>query len=236
MLTSTGIQNSKTRPPQIELCRTGMSNLSNICTCGISTGTPSNCGTSVVCTVTTRHQSLNNNGSQQVVKELYLRELDGLLNSRAVGTMPPKDSREVQHTVDELIDDRERRGQGRRSIFPNRLSTARLRLPRQPATAVWRHDARVLGSLPYGQWGLWAPALFRMLQSTLGREHLLFLAVYESAPCVTWPVFGSPLLRTVCHCTGQVATDPQSPEGGSQRACPTRGAHPTASGRREQWR
>ena len=54
---------------------------------------------------------------------------------------------------------------------------------------------------------------------------------YESAPCVTWTVFGTPPLRTVSHCTGQVATDPQSPRGGSQRACPTRGAHPTASGR-----
>ena len=43
-----------------------------------------------------------------------------------------------------------------------------LRLPRQPATAKWRHDARVLGSLPYGQWGLWASALFPMLQTTLG--------------------------------------------------------------------
>ena len=31
----------------------------------------------------------------------------------------------------------------------------------------------------------------------------------------------------------QEATDPQSPEGGSQRACHTRGAHPTASGRHE---
>ena len=31
----------------------------------------------------------------------------------------------------------------------------------------------------------------------------------------------------------QEATDPQSPEGGSQRACHTEGAHPTASGRRE---
>ena len=75
--------------------------------------------------------------------------------------MPPKDSREVQHIVDELIDDRERRGQGRRSIFPNRLSTARLRLPRQAVTAKWRHDAGVLGSLPFAQWGLWAPAPFR---------------------------------------------------------------------------
>ena len=47
---------------------------------------------------------------------------------------------------------------------------------------------------------------------------------------VAWSVFGSTPFRTVRHCTGQVATDPQSPEGGSQGACPTRGAHPTASG------
>ena len=32
-------------------------------------------------------------------------------------------------------DDRKRRGQGRRWNFPNRLTAARLRLPRQPATA-----------------------------------------------------------------------------------------------------
>ena len=31
----------------------------------------------------------------------------------------------------------------------------------------------------------------------------------------------------------QEGTDPQSPEGGSQRACHTEGAHPTASGRLE---
>ena len=76
---------------------------------------------------------------------------------------------------------------------------------------------------------------------TLVREYLLDTSLaafslgcqpgsYESAPCVTWSVIGTPPLRTVSHCTGQVATDPQSPKGGSQRACPTRGAHPTASG------
>ena len=78
MLTSTGIQNSKTRPPQIELYRTGVSNLSKNCTCGISTGTPSNCGTStVVCTVTTRNRSFHH----QLVQELHLWELVDLLNS-----------------------------------------------------------------------------------------------------------------------------------------------------------
>ena len=82
MLTSTGIQNSKTRPPQIELHRTGVSKLSKNCTCGISTGTPSNRGTStVVCTVTTRHQSLNDNRCHQLVQELHLWELVDLLNS-----------------------------------------------------------------------------------------------------------------------------------------------------------
>ena len=49
---------------------------------------------------------------------------------------------------------------------------------------------------------------------------------YESAPFFAWSVPGSPPFSTV-----QVATDPESPKGGSQRACPTRGAHPTASGR-----
>ena len=78
MLTSTGILNSKTRPPQIDLYTTGVSNLSKNCTCGISTATPSNCGTStVVCTVTTKHQSF----CHQLVQELHLWELVDLLNS-----------------------------------------------------------------------------------------------------------------------------------------------------------
>ena len=78
MLISTGIQNTKTRPPLIDLYRNGVSNLSKNCTCGISTGTPSNCGTStVVCTVTTKHQSF----CHQLVQELHLWELVNLLNS-----------------------------------------------------------------------------------------------------------------------------------------------------------
>ena len=35
----------------------------------------------------------------------------------------------------------------------------------------WRHDAGVLGSLPFVQWGLWAPLLFALMQSTLVREY-----------------------------------------------------------------
>ena len=47
------------------------------CTCGNSTKTPSNCGTStVVCTVTTRHPSLNNIGCHQLVQQLHLWDLD----------------------------------------------------------------------------------------------------------------------------------------------------------------
>ena len=50
-------------------------------------------------------------------------------------------------------------------------------------------------------------------------------------------VFGSPPLTRSAIVRWQEATDPQSPEGGSQRACHTEGAHPTASGRLAQrWR
>ena len=116
----------------------------------------------------------------------------------------------------------------------DRPNVSHLRLPRQLASA---NGATTPGfSGPF-------PSQCVLLQPTLIREYLFVCGSWvafslgcqpgssESAPCVTWSVFGSPPLRTVRHCTGQVATDPQSPMGGSQRACPTRGAHPTASGR-----
>ena len=131
-------------------CTTGVSNWSNICTCGTSTGTPSDCGTSVVCTVTTRHQSLNKTDVNNLSNNCICEK----------STMPPKDSREVQHIDVELIDDRERKGQGRRSIFPHRLSTARLRLPRQLATAKWRHDAGFSGPFPSHNGVFGPPQLF----------------------------------------------------------------------------
>ena len=82
---------------------TGVSNLSRNCTCGITTGTPRDRGAStVVCTVTTRHLSLKNNGNHQLVQQLQLWDLDGLPNSNTVGTMSPKHNREVQHFVKEL--------------------------------------------------------------------------------------------------------------------------------------
>ena len=66
-------------------------------------GPQATAGTStVVCTVSTRHQSLNNNGCHQLVQELHLWDLDGVLNSSTVGTTSPKHNREVQHFVDEL--------------------------------------------------------------------------------------------------------------------------------------
>ena len=46
----------------------------------------------------------------------------------------------------------------------------------------------------------------------------------------SWSVFAPPLTRSAIV-RWQEATDPQSPEGGSQRACHTEGAHSTASGR-----
>ena len=52
-------------------------------------------------------------------------------------------------------------------------------------------------------------------------------------PLVRWPVLGSPPLVRSTIARWQEATDPQSPEGGSQRACHTGGAHSTASGRLE---
>ena len=56
----------------------------------------------VVCTVMTRHQSLNNNGSHQLDQQLQLWDLDGLLSGNLVGITFPKHNREVQHFVDEL--------------------------------------------------------------------------------------------------------------------------------------
>ena len=115
LLSTTGPSTTLSKSTRI----TGVSNLSKNCTSGISTGTSSNCGTStVVCTVTIRHQSLNNNGCHQLVQELHLWGL------RSSPVQPSTNS-----------EDRRRRGQGRRSNFPNRLTTARMRLPRQPPTA-----------------------------------------------------------------------------------------------------
>ena len=67
--------------------------------------------------------------------------------------------------------------------------------------------------------GSWVPSLrSALMQPTLIREYLLS----GRRPCTQ-----------SANVRWQEATDPQSPKGGSQRACHTGGAHPTASGRRE---
>ena len=110
-------------------------------------------------------------------------------------------------------------------------------MPQQPRRSKRRHNvlyflrSGVLGSPPFfcsdATHAESFPSCGSWVAFSLGCQP----GSYESAPLVAWSVLGSPPLCTVRHCTGQVATDPQSPEGGSQRACPTRGAHPTASGR-----
>ena len=117
-------------------------------------------------------------------------------------------------------------------MFPDRLSTTRLRLPRQPAAANGATtpgfsvpfpsecvDAAHAGSrVPLSvSWQL--PRSLSLRDASSGSE--------SSPP--GWFSGRRPFARSR-HCTGQVATDPQSPKGGSQRACPTRGAHRTASG------
>ena len=138
LLSTTGPSTTLSKNTRI----TGVSNLSKNCTSGISTGTSSNCGTStVVCTVTTRHQPLNNNGCYNLSKNCICVVFEV-----------------VQHSTNS--EDRRRRGQGRRSIFPNRLTTAGLRLPRQPATANGATTPGISGPLPFAHRGLWCHAPF----------------------------------------------------------------------------
>ena len=54
----------------------------------------------------------------------------------------------------------------------------------------------------------------------------------ESAPFDAWVA----ALCTFHHCTVQVATDPQSPKGGSQRACPLGVPTPQLLGESKEWR
>ena len=84
--------------------------------------------------------------------------------------------------------------------------------------------------------------LFALMQSTLVREYpvwwqlgLILFGMPARGPSRPHLV-GFRGRRPCARSTivrWQEATDPQSPEGGSQRACHTEGAHPTASGRGE---
>ena len=108
-----------------------------------------------------------------------------------------------------------------------------------------RLDARVLGSLPLHALGSLGPLPLlqypRWFESTFWTRVAVGDAVSSGCqPGVrvvpSWSVFGSPPLRTVRHCTGQVATDPQSPKGGSQRACPLGVPTPRLLGVAQRWR
>ena len=103
------------------------------------------------------------------------------------------------------------------------------RLPAVAATTCrsqWRRDARVLG--PSTIWSADAthanlsvpPFCGSWVAFSLGCEP----GSSESAPCVTWSVFGSPPLQHGTPLPGASApTDPQSPKGGSQWRRITRG-------------
>ena len=91
------------------------------------------------------------------------------------------------------------------------------------------------------RWGLWSPPVRTVGSfkapplgaiSTLVREYLLVASGSWASissgcqpgvrviPFFAWSVLGSPPFGTVHHCTEQVATDPESPKGGSQQARP----------------
>ena len=98
------------------------------------------------------------------------------------------------------------------------------RLPAVAATTCrspWRRDARDRGSST--TWCAVATHADLSVPPFCGRQVAFSLGCQpgssESAPCVTWSVFGSSPLPSRHHCPGQVATDPQSPKGGSQRTC-----------------
>ena len=96
----------------------------------------------------------------------------------------------------------------------------------------WRRDARVLGSLPIRELGLWAPLPFvrypRWQESTCwSRVAVRKLSLWVASlgdmsqpPLTPGRFLGRRPLSSFRHCTGQVATDPRSPKGGSQRGCP----------------
>ena len=118
-------------------------------------------------------------------------------------------------------------------------------LPRQPAqgrVAPRRQGPRV----PFAHWGLWAPSLLCATHAV--SRVLLLLAVgslslwdasqgvLSQHPLTPGRFWGRRPSCTFHHCTGQVATDPQSPKGGSQRACPPGVPTPRLLGKSKEWR
>ena len=112
----------------------------------------------------------------------------------------------------------------------------------------WRRDARVLGPPPLRTVGsLGLPPL--VVSPTLGREYLISVTSgswvafslgcqpgsYESAPCVTWAVLGSPPLQHCPPLPGGRRPLTHSPRREVVSGpAHTRGAHPAASGRLEK--
>ena len=103
-----------------------------------------------------------------------------------------------------------------------------------------------LGPFPFTDWGLWGPSLGAI--PTLVREYLSETSCSWTSfssgcqpgirvvPLVGWPVLGLPPFCTFHHCTGQEATDPQSPKGGSQRAWQLGVPTPRLLGVWKEWR
>ena len=105
-------------------------------------------------------------------------------------------------------------------------------LPRQPAEVSGAATPGFLFPLPFVHWG---PPVWRVLLHVAVGKHSLWVAspgVMSELPASLVGFWVSALSRSTVA-RWQEATDPQSPEGGSQRACHTRSAHTTASGRLE---
>ena len=98
-----------------------------------------------------------------------------------------------------------------------------------------------LGPFPFTHWGLLGPSPWCNTHAgsrvPFGRKWQLGLCLFglparsESSPSSRGRFQGRRPFVPSTIALWQEGTDPQSPKGGSQRACPTWGAHPTASGR-----
>ena len=109
----------------------------------------------------------------------------------------------------------------------------------------WCLDARVLGSLPlhalgslgllpFSQYPRWIESTFWSRMVVGPRSLWVASQRSESSPCSKRRFWGRRPFARSTIARWQEATEPQSPEGGGQRACHTEGAHPMASGRRKE--
>ena len=117
------------------------------CACGIATGTPSNCGNFTVSCADTT-----------VIDVTCLSEATERLTDCTCGT-PLHSTTGTSTTLSKNMHD----------SGPTVAATTRY--------SKWRHDAGVVGSLPFAQWGHWAPAPFRTDAVHAGLRVLLLVAV-----------------------------------------------------------